>query len=190
MHFTSTTSGQSMDRDMHITLPNDQYCLKANTTMKMIYETRKLCRFFLSTDVVHCLNVIELLRATVWQIILEKEIMTAMHRFGFLMSILLAHPEEKVGSFKPFRESCLLASLISLRFKCSAYSPLHFPQRWGFAKNSHFFGSKIDGELYACLIGGYRQGWCIKTRCISAWALESSRRWRWERQNVRLSKWQ
>lgn len=82
---------------------------------------------------------------------------------SFLMSILLAHPEEKVGSFKPFRDRCLLASLILLRFKCSAYSPLHFPQRGGCAKNSHFFGSKIDGELYACLRGGYRQGWCRKT---------------------------
>lgn len=87
MHFTSTTSGQSMDGDMHITLPNDQYCLKANTTMKMIYETRKLCCLFLSMDlhvVVHCLNVIELLRATILQIILEKEIMTAVHCFRTL----------------------------------------------------------------------------------------------------------
>lgn len=82
---------------------------------------------------------------------------------SFLMSILLAHPEEKVGSLKPFRERCLVASLISFRFKCSAYSPLHFPQWWGYAKNSHFFGSKIHGELYTCLRGRYRQGWCIKT---------------------------
>lgn len=67
---------------------------------------------------------------------------------SFLMSILLAHPEEKVGSFKPFRERCLLASLILLHFKCSVYSPLHFPQREVCAKNSHFVGSKIDGELY------------------------------------------
>jgi len=52
MHFTSTTSGQSMD--MHITLPNDQNCLKANTTMKMIYETRKLCCLFLSMDLPCC----------------------------------------------------------------------------------------------------------------------------------------
>lgn len=155
MHFTSITSGQSMDRDMHITLPNDQYCLKANTTMKMIYETRKLCRLFLSTDlhhvVVHCLNVIAQSYCLADNFRKENNDSNALFQNtrSFLMSILLAHPEEKVGSFKPFRESCLLASLISLRFKCSAYSPLHFPQRWGCAKNSYFFGSKIDGELYA-----------------------------------------
>lgn len=130
----------------------------------MIYETPKSVLLVSFNVVVHCLNVTEMLKATIWQIILEKEIVTRFQNTrSFLMLILLAHPDEEVGSFKPFRERRLLASLILLRFKCSAYSPQHFPRRGGRAKNRRFFGSKIDGELYACLRGGYRQGWCTKT---------------------------